>query len=64
MAVLKQAEDGVPVLELYREKGMSSASFYKWCSKFGCMNASLISEIKDIAEKIRRMKRMCAQMNL
>ncbi len=30
MAVLKQAEGGVPVSELCREHGMSSASFYKW----------------------------------
>lgn len=30
MAVLKQAESGVPVSELRREHGMSSASFYKW----------------------------------
>jgi putative transposase len=37
MAVLKQAEGGVPVSELYREHGMSSASFYKWRAKFGGM---------------------------
>ena len=30
MAVLKQAEGSVPVSELCREHGMSSASFYKW----------------------------------
>ncbi|MDO6800733.1 integrase core domain-containing protein [Shimia thalassica] len=35
MAILKQAEGGVPVSELCREHGMSSASFYKWRAKFG-----------------------------
>ena len=30
MAILKQAENGVPVADLCREHGMSSASFYKW----------------------------------
>jgi putative transposase len=44
MAVLKQAEGGVPVSELCREHGMSSASFYKWRVTFGGMDASLISE--------------------
>ena len=39
MAVLKQAEGGVPVFELCREHGMSSASFYKWRAKFGGMDA-------------------------
>jgi putative transposase len=29
MGILKQAESGVPVSELCREHGMSSASFYK-----------------------------------
>lgn len=30
LAILHQAEGGVPVLELRWEHGMSSASFYKW----------------------------------
>jgi len=34
MAVLKQAEGGVPVSKLCREHGMSSASFYKWRAKW------------------------------
>ncbi len=35
MGILKQTEGGVPVAELCREHGMSSASFYKWRSKYG-----------------------------
>jgi transposase-like protein len=42
MGILKQAEGGVPISELCREHGMSSASFYKWRAKFGGMDASLI----------------------
>ena len=37
IAVLKQAEAGTPVPELCREHGISSATFYKWRSKFGGM---------------------------
>lgn len=33
MTILQQAENGVPVSELCREHGMSSASFYKWRAK-------------------------------
>jgi putative transposase len=58
MAILKQAEGGVPVSELCREHGMSSASFYKWRAKFGGMNASLIIEMKDMAEQNRDLKKM------
>ncbi len=43
MTILKQAEAGTPVAELCREHGMSNASFYKWCSRFGGMDASMMS---------------------
>ena len=64
MAILKQSEGGVPVSELCREYGMSSASFYKWRAKFGGMDASMISEMKDMAEENRRLKRMYAEMSM
>ena len=64
MAVLKQAEGGTPVSELCREHGMSNANFYKWRAKFGGMDASLLSEMKDMAEKNRRLKRMYAEMSM
>jgi len=34
MAILKQAESGIPVTNLCREHGMSNASFYKWRAKY------------------------------
>ena len=43
---------------------MSSASFYKWRAKFGGMDASMVSEMKDMAEKNRRLKRMYAEMSM
>jgi len=64
MGILNQAAGGVPVSELCREHGMSSASFYKWRAKFGGMDASLISEMKVLAEENRRLKRMYAEMSM
>ena len=49
VSVLKEAESGVPVSELCRTHGMSSAAFYQWRSKYGGMDASLISEMKQLA---------------
>jgi len=37
LAILRQAEGGVPMSELCREHGMSNASFYKWRAKYGGM---------------------------
>ncbi len=64
MGILKQAEGGVPVSELCREHEMSSASFYNWRAKFGGMDASLITEMKDMAEQNRRLKKMYVEMSM
>jgi putative transposase len=64
MGILKQAEGGVPVSELCREHGMSSASFYKWRAKFGGMDASMISELKDMADQNKRLKKMYAELSM
>jgi putative transposase len=64
MAIPKQAEGGVPVSELCREHGMGSASLHKWRVKFGGMEAFLMSEMKDMAEENRRLKRMYAEMSM
>jgi len=64
MSILKQAEGGVPVSELCREHGMSNASFYKWRSKFGGMDASLISRMKALEEENKRLKKMYAEKSM
>ena len=64
MSILKQAENGVPVPDLCREHGMSSASFYKWRSKYGGMDASMISEMKQVSEENKRLKRMFAESQM
>ena len=58
LAILKQAENGVPVTELCREHGMSSATFYKWRSKFGGMDASLMARMKELERENAQLKRM------
>ena len=64
IAILKQAEAGTPVPELCREHGMSDATFYKWRSKFGGMDASLMKRMKELEEENRRLKKMYAETKL
>ena len=64
LAILKQAESGVPVPELCREHGMSSASFSKWRAKFGGMDASLMKRMKELEDENRRLKKMYAEEKL
>ena len=64
IAILKQAEAGAPIPELYRELGISTTTFYKWRSKFGGMDASLMSRLKELDDENRRLKKMYAEERL
>jgi len=64
MGILKQAESGVPIPELCREHGMSRASFYKWRSKYGGMDASMMARLKELEAENSRLKRMYAEERL
>ncbi|WP_416222820.1 IS3 family transposase [Yersinia sp. SCPM-O-B-9106 (C-191)] len=64
MTILKQVEAGTPVAELCREHGMSNASFYKWRSWFGGMDASMMARLKELEDENRRLKKMYAEERL
>ena len=64
LSILKQAENGIPFPELCREHGMSSATLYKWRTKFGGMGASIMTRFKRLEEKNRRLKKMYAEDRL
>ena len=64
MAILKQAEAGSTVPDLCREHGMSSAAFYKWRTKYGGMDVSMMSRMKELEEENRRLKQMYANLSL
>ncbi len=62
--ILKQAEAAMPVPDLCREHGMSSASFYKWRSKCGGMDTSMVTRIKELEDENRRFKRIYSEERL
>ena len=64
MAILKQGEAGTPVPEQCREHGMSSATFYKWRSRYGGMNALMMNRLKELEDENRRLKKMYAEERL
>jgi putative transposase len=51
MAILKQAEAGLPIPELCREHGMGRATFCKWRTKFGGMDVSLMTRMKELEDE-------------
>ena len=64
MDTLKRAEAGVAVPDLCRELGISTATFYKWRSKFGGMDTSMMSRMKELEEENRRLRRMYVEEKL
>ena len=64
LAVLKQAEAGTAVPALCREHGISTATFYKWRSKFGGMDASLMGRMKELEDENRRLKKLYIEAQL
>ena len=45
---LKEADAGMPVVELCRKHGFSDASYYKWKAKFGGMEVSDAKRLKTL----------------
>lgn len=64
MAILKQAASGVPVANICREHGISSATFYKWRSKYGGMDLPMITKLKELEAENARLKKMYADERL
>ena len=58
MSFLKQNEAGTSVADLCREHGFSQASFYKWRSKYGGMDASMMKRLKELEAENARLKKM------
>jgi putative transposase len=50
--------------EVCREHGVSSATFYKWRSKYGGMDASMIADMKVMEDENRRLKKMFAELSM
>ena len=64
LAVLRWAKGGRLVCGSCREHGISTATFYKWRSNYGGMDASMVSQMKALEEENRRLKRMYAELNM
>ena len=61
VGLIKRAEAGEPVASLCREAGISAATFYKWRSKYGGMDVSMLARVKEFEEENRRLKKMYAE---
>ncbi|EXU78953.1 transposase [Comamonas aquatica DA1877] len=61
---LQQAEVGMAVAEICRKGGFSDATFYKWRTKYGGMEADEARRLKDLEVENARLKKLLAEAHL
>jgi len=60
IGILKQAQAGMKIVDLYRMHGISDATFYNWLSKYGGMEVSDAKRLKELETENKRLKQMLA----
>lgn len=64
VAMLKEAEAGMPIKDLCRQHGIGVSTFYKWRAKYGGMEVSDVHRLKELEDENRRLKQMYAELSL
>ena len=64
ISILKAVEAGRSVRDVCREYEVSDATYYKWKSKYGGMQASDIKRLRELEDENRRLKKMYAELSL
>lgn len=64
MAVLAEGKAGVPVAEVCRRHGISSATFHQWKGEYAGMSVSELKLFKELEAENARLERMYADLAL
>ena len=64
VAVLKQAEAGVPLAELLRRVGVSQQTFYRWKKQYVGLEVDQVRQLKQLQEENTRLKQLVADLTL
>jgi putative transposase len=65
ITILREAETGQLTIEaLCRKHAISEATFYRWRSKYGGMNASDVTRLKELERENTRLKKLLAERDL
>jgi len=61
---VKRVEAGMAVPDICRQLGVRTATFYKWRAKYGGMDVSMMSRLKELEEENWRLKKMYLEEKL
>ncbi len=64
VSILSEADAGLKVQDVCRKHGISPATYYKWKSKYGGLDASQLKRLKELEAENAELKRMYAESSL
>lgn len=64
VAVLKEGEAGVPVVEILRKHGVSRQTYFNWKSKYGGASVKELTRLKELEQEHAKLKRLYAELAL
>lgn len=64
IGVLREHDAGVKTVDVCRKHGISSATFFKWKSKYGGMEVSDARRLKVLEDENRKLKKLLAETML
>jgi len=64
VGILKEADGGITVRDLCRKHQISDATYYKWKSKYGGLDASDVKRMRELETENSQLKRMYAELSL
>jgi putative transposase len=64
VATLRQADGGIPVVEVCRKAGITEQTFYRWKKKYVGMGIAELARLRQLEEENRRLKSLVADLSL
>ena len=64
VAIVKQAEMGLPVPELVRRVGISEQTFYRWKKQYSNLEVDQVRQLKQLQDENGRLKKLVAELTL
>jgi len=64
VAVLKQAEAGLPVVEVCRQVGITEQTFYRWKKQYVGLQSDQVRQLKQLQEENGKLKKLVAELSL
>jgi putative transposase len=62
--VIKQGEEGMPVVEICRKAGISQATYFNWKKKYDGLLPNEMRRLKQLEDENAKLKKLVADLSL